>query len=304
MKKAPLVLLIGMFLPEAKVATDDRPIVIGLAAITLQHPFHAALKNAAEQTAAQLGARIVILDSQGSPSKQSDDVRSFVAKRVQGILLSAMTDELVPAIEAAVKAGIPVATVDNKANTNKVLVHVGVDSVQVGRTAAEFIINKLGNKGSVIELEGVPGWSTARDRKAGFDEVMRKSNLKILASETANYLRETGYIVMTSLIGKYPGFDAVFAANDDMILGAIDAMSAAGISPASKVTIGSDASPGAFQYMKTGLLSATIDPSPGKQAGQAVEYLVGYIKNKTKPPQQVILIKPELVTKAPVPAGS
>ena len=92
---------------------------------------------------------------------------------------------------------------------------------------------------------------------------------------------------------------AAFAANDEMIHGAIDAMSAAGINLASQVTVGYDAIPDAFQYMKDGKLSATIDCFPDKQAGEALQSLVGYIKNKTKPPKEIILIDPELVTKTP-----
>jgi ABC-type sugar transport system substrate-binding protein len=101
---------------------------------------------------------------------------------------------------------------------------------------------------------------------------------------------------VASLLKKYSGFGAVFAANDEMIVGAIDAMSAAHVDLSKMVTVGCDASPVAFQYMKDGKLSATIDPFPAKQAGQALQYLVDYIKNKTKPPKQVVLIEPKLVT--------
>jgi dienelactone hydrolase len=127
---------------------------------------------------------------------------------------------------------------------------------------------------------------------------MKKSNVKILVSEAANWDWDEARTIMAGLLKKYPGFDAVFAANDYMIMGAIDAMSEAHIDPARKVTVGFDGIPPAFQYMKAGKLSATIDQFPRKQVGQAVEYLVGYIKTKTKPPK-VVLIAPELVTKAP-----
>jgi len=102
---------------------------------------------------------------------------------------------------------------------------------------------------------------------------------------------------MESLIQKYPQFDAVFGANDEMIIGAVEAMSAAGIK--NKVTIGFDATPDAFQYMKEGKLNATIDQFPGKQAGDALKYLVDYVKDKKKPAKQVVYINPAPVTKAP-----
>ena len=297
LRKALIALLAAMVMPQAAHAAGDQ-IKIGMTVPGLQFPFFVTMKNDAEKAAAKLGATIVFADAQNDSSKQAADVENFVAQGVQGILISPMTvDSLVPAIEAAVKAGIPVASVDRKANTDAVLVHVGADNVQGGRAAAKFIIDKLHNKGSVIELEGTPGASAAIDRKTGFDEVMKKSNVKILVSQTAEFNRAKGQNVMEGLIQKYPKFDAVFGANDEMIIGAVEAMSAAGIK--NKVTMGFDATPDAFQYMKEGKLSATIDQFPGKQAGQALQILVDYIKAKKKPAKQVIYINPDPVTKAP-----
>ncbi|MEI6387708.1 MAG: substrate-binding domain-containing protein, partial [Spirochaetota bacterium] len=225
-------------------------------------------------------------------------IESFVAQKVDGILISPMTtDSLVPAIEAAVKAGIPVATVDRKANTNVVLIHVGADNVEGGRAAARYIVDKLKNKGGVIELEGTPGSSAAVDRKKGFDEVMKKSGVKILVSQTAEFDRAKGQSVMENLMQVYPKFDAVFGANDEMIIGAIEAMSGANIDLKTKVTIGFDATTDALAYMAEGKLGATIDQFPGKQAGQALQALFDKIKSKKNPAKNVTYINPLPVTK-------
>ncbi|HVO19059.1 MAG TPA: substrate-binding domain-containing protein [Anaeromyxobacter sp.] len=295
MKRAFLALLAVALLPQGAHAA---PLKIGFTVPGLQFPFFVTMKKEADQAAAKLGATIVFVDAQNDSAKQQAAVENFVAQKVDAILISPMTvDSLVPAIEAAAKAGIPVATVDRKANTDAVLVHVGADNVQGGRAAAKYIIDKLGNKGTVIELEGTPGASAAIDRKTGFDEVMNKSNVKILVSQTAEFGRAKGQSVMESLIQKYPNFDAVFGANDEMIIGAVEAMSTAGLK--GKVTIGFDATPDAFAYMKEGKLGATIDQFPGKQAGEALKYLVDYVKTKKKPAKQVVYINPEAVTKAP-----
>jgi len=135
------------------------------------------------------------------------------------------------------------------------------------------------------------------DRKAGFDEVMKTSKVKILASQSADFGRSKGQSVMENLIQVYPKFDAVFGANDEMIIGAIEAMAAAGINPASKVTIGFDATTDAFAYMKEGKLDATIDQFPGKQAALALEALVAKIRDKKDPPKKVVYISPLPVTK-------
>ncbi len=207
------------------------------------------------------------------------------------------TDSLVPAIEDAAGKGIPVATVDRKANTEAVLIHVGADNVEGGRAAARYVIEKLGNKGTVIELEGTPGSSAAVDRKAGFDEVIKTSKVKILASQTAEFNRSKGQSVMENLMQVHPNFDAVFGANDEMIIGAIEAMSGAGIDLKKKVTIGFDATTDAFTYMKEGKLGATIDQFPGQQASLALSALVEKIKNKKDPEKKVVFINPKPVTK-------
>jgi len=272
-------------------------IVIGMTVPGLQFPFFVTMQNEALAYAEKLGVELLTHDSQNQSSTQMAAVENFVAQKVDGILMSPMTtDSLVPAIEAAVAAGIPVVTVDRKANTDKVLIHVGADNVEGGRAAARFIIEQLGNKGSVIELEGTPGSSAALDRKAGFDEIMKASNIKILVSQTADFSRSKGQTVMENLIQVYPDFDAVFGANDEMIIGAIEAIQAAGINPADIVTIGFDATTDAFSYMKEGKLDATIDQFPGQQAGNALQVLVDFIKDGKKPAKSVVYISPLPVT--------
>jgi ribose transport system substrate-binding protein len=296
-----LLVLIPCALFAGGSGEQSKQITIGMTVPSLQFPFFVIMKSDAEAAAAKLGAKLVFVDAQNDSAKQAAAVEGFVAQKVNAILISPMTvDSLVPAIEAAVKAGIPVATVDRKANTDAVLVHVGADNVEGGRAAARFIVQKLGGKGSVIELEGTPGASPAIDRKKGFDEVIAQNpGIKILVSQTAQFDRAQGHDVMENLMQSYPKFDAVFGANDEMIIGAIEAMSSAGIDLKSKVTVGFDATPDAFQYMKDGKLGATIDQYPGQQAGQALQYLVDNIKSKKTPPKSVVYISPKAVTSAP-----
>jgi ribose transport system substrate-binding protein len=295
-----LFLVMVMVLPLGAFAAPART-VIGLTLPGLQFPFFVTMKNDFDSMAAKLGVKVVYIDAQNDSDKQVAAVESFISQKVNGILISPMTtDSLVPAIEEAVKAGIPVASVDRKANTDKVLVHVGADNVEGGRAAARYVVQKLNGKGTIIELEGTPGASPAIDRKKGFDEVIAQNpGLKILVSQAADFDRAKANSTMENLMQAYPNFDAVFGANDEMIIGAIEAMSAAGVDPSKKVTVGYDATPDAFSYIKAGKLGATVDQFPGKQASQALNYLVDYIKTKKKPPQQVVYIQPEAVTSAP-----
>jgi ribose transport system substrate-binding protein len=297
MKKVIFLALIVIALVPVSVFAQKQ-IVIGMTVPGLQFPFFVTMKQEAEAAAAKLGVKINFIDAQNASDKQMAAIETFVSQKVDGILISPLTeDSLVPAIEDAVRAGIPVATVDRKANTDAVLIHVGADNVEGGRAAARFIIEKLGNKGTVIELEGTPGASAAIDRKKGFDEIIKTSNVKLLVSQSADFTRSKAQSVMENLMQVYPKFDAVFGANDEMIIGAIEAMLGAGIQPATKVTIGFDATTDAFTYMKEGKLNATIDQFPGKQAAMALEALVGKIRNNVNPTQKVVYISPLPVTK-------
>jgi len=306
-KKLVLLLVLSLALPLAVFAGGQKEAMapaggmlrIGLTLPGLQFPFFVTMKKDFDLEASKLGVDVIYVDAQNDSAKQQAAVEGFISQKVSGILISPMTvDSLVPAIEEAAKAGIPVATVDRKANTDKVLVHVGADNVEGGRAAARYIVKMLNGHGNIIELEGTPGASPAIDRKKGFDEVIAQNpGMKILVSQTAQFDRAKGHDVMENLMQAYPNFDAVFGANDEMIIGAIEAMSAGGIDPSKKVTAGYDATPDALTYIKEGKLGATVDQFPGKQAAQALDYLVGYIKNKTMPPQPVIYIQPQTITK-------
>ncbi len=299
MKKVLILLIIvalavpAVFANGGNEAADDGQIVIGMTVPGMQFPFFIIMGEEAQAKADSLGIKLLIHDSQNQSSTQMSAIENFMAQKVDGILISPMTtDSQVPAIEAAVAAGIPVATVDRKANTDVVLIHVGADNVEGGRAAARYIIEELGGKGKVIQLEGTPGSSAAIDRKAGFDEIMDASSVEVVVSQTAEFSRSEGQVVMENLIQAYPDFDAVFGANDEMIIGAIEAMAASGIDPGSKITVGFDATPDAFAYIDEGKLDVTVDQFPGKQAGQAIQALFDYITAEKMPAESVVYIKP------------
>jgi len=311
--------------PPAAVSASQKEagqtVVIGMVVPNGQYPFFVEVRKGAEEAAAKLGARITFQDSDGDPEGQVSVIQSFISQKVDGILVSpASADLLVPSINDAAKTGIPVATVGARANSGKVLVQVESDDAAGGRVAAQYIIEKLGNKGSVIELEGFSPSTAAAKRKAGFEKAIAGSHLKIIStnrfptafppgstgfdaqhSEGMDGIRPFGREVIATMIQEHQEFDAIFASNDLLIIGAVDALTAANVDPSSKVTVGFDAIPDALQYIKDGKLSGTVGQSPAEQAARAVQYLVGYIRNKAIPPQKVVLITPELVTK--VPAG-
>ena len=292
MKKLVLALLVVAFLISSTAMAADK-IVIGLTLPSLSHPFFVFLQKNVMDEAKKLGVEVIAIDAENVAAKQMSIVEDFIAKKVSGVLMSPIgEDALVPAVEALNAAKIPVATVDRRVSGGNVLVHVGADNVEGGRVAARFIIEKLGGKGNVIELEGTPGASPAIDRKKGFDEVIATSQIKILASQTAKFQRADGQSVMENLMQAHKDFQGVFGANDEMILGATEAMLAAGVDLSKVVTIGYDAIPDALAYIKDGKLDATIEQFPGEQAKKALQFLVDFIKDGKQPPSKEVYITP------------
>lgn len=293
MKKFLVVLLVAAFLIPITAFAEDK-ITIGLTLPSLAHPFFVYLQKNVMDEAEKLGVEVIAIDAENVAAKQMSIVEDFIARGVDGVLMSPIgEDALVPAVESLNEAGIPVATVDRKVEGGELLVHVGADNVEGGRVAARYVIEQLGGKGKVLELEGTPGASPAIDRKAGFDEVIgNDSEIEILVSQTAKFERAMGQSVMENLLQVHKDFQAVFGANDEMILGAIEAMEAAGVDLSTVVTIGYDAIPDALTYIKDGRLGATVEQFPGEQARKGLRFLVDYIKEQKEPPSKEVYITP------------
>jgi ABC-type sugar transport system substrate-binding protein len=304
MKKAGIVgglaiavLVLGLGLPGCRPA-GQKQIVIGMTVPSLSHPFFVCLKKHVEDEAQKLGVKVITTDAEDVSAKQMSIVEDFIVQGVDGVLMAPIGAEaLTPAVEALNRARIPVATVDRKVAGGDILVHVGADNVVGGRAAARYIIAKLGGKGAVIELEGTPGASPAIDRKKGFDEALAASSVKLLASQAADFYRAKGQSVMENLLQAHHDFQAVYAANDEMILGALEALSAHGLPPGRVVTVGFDVIPDAAKCIREGRLTASIEQFPGQQGRQALRLLVDYIRKGQLPPSKQVLLAPVAVDK-------
>lgn len=280
---------------QSQKKKSDR-LVIGLAVPSLTHPFFIHLKDNVMDEARKLGVEVVAADAEDVAARQMSIVEDFIARGVDGVLISPIgADALVPAVEALNQAGIPVATLDRKVSGGEVLVHVGADNVEGGRVAARYIIERLGAKGNILQLEGTPGASPAIDRKKGFEEEIGKTPLKIVASQPADFMRAKGQSVMENLLQVHEDFQAVYAANDEMMLGALEAMQAKKIEPGHVVTLGYDAIPDALRYLKEGRLDATIEQFPGKQARTALQLLVAFLRDGKRPEKAEFYIQPVVI---------
>lgn len=285
-----------------------KDLTIGLSFPSLSFAWFAFLEQAVKDKAVQLGGiEVISLEAENSVSKQISIIEDMIIKGVDGVLLVPIEVEaVIPGVEALNKANIPVVTVDRRIKEGapvQVLCHVGADNVEGGRKAARFIVEKLTKKygepkGVVIELTGTPGAGPAIDRSAGFNEIIKQYPNVTVKSQTANFRREDGMKVMEDFIMSTPQIDAVFGANDEMILGAIQAIEASGkLDVKEVITVGFDALPEALKLIEEDILDATIEQFPGRQASTAFEILVKYLRENVQPEKPLLYIEPKVITK-------
>ncbi|MBB5356900.1 ribose transport system substrate-binding protein [Rhodanobacter sp. ANJX3] len=234
---------------------------IGLALSTQNNPFFVALKNGAQKEAAADGYTLTVVDAQDDPAKQISSVEDLIQKKVSVILLNPTdSSALAGAVKEANDAHIPVITLDRSVDGAQVVAHIASDNVVGGSEAAKFLIKALNNKGNVIELQGVPGTSAARDRGQGFDDEIKTSGLKIIAQQPANFDRAQGLSVTENLLQAHPDVQAIFAQNDEMALGAVRALD--GAKRANVLVVGFDGTPDGIQAVKDGKIAAIVAQQP------------------------------------------
>jgi len=244
-------------------------------------PFFKTLLDGASHSAALFGLQLNTAIADNDDAKQLIDIQSFIEKKADIIIINPTHAESVsPAIEIAHAEGIPVMTVDRKsAIPEKVICHIESNNVAGGQMAAEYIAQKLNQKGKILEFEGAPGTSAAHDRGKGFNDTIKKyPGLKIVAREVAFFNRDKALDAMSQILKKNIVIDAIFAHNDEMIIGAIQALQK--LNKPLPVTVGFDAIPEAIALVKKNQLSATIAQDPYKigflTIKHAAQYLQGY----------------------------
>lgn len=260
-----LTLALGAAVVGAKQTT------VGLAVSTLNNPFFVDLRDGAVAQGKALGFNVVVADGQNDANRQLSQIENFIQQKVDLIAVNPVdSDAVAAAVKAANKAGIPVITVDRGANGGAVVCHIASDNVAGGRMAGEHIAKLLNGTGSVIELEGIPGTSAARDRGKGFNEAIAKySGIKVVARQEAGFDRARGMSVMENLLQANPNVNAVFAHNDEMALGALKAIEAAGKLGKIKV-VGFDATDDAVKAVKDGKMAATVAQKPADMGKIAI----------------------------------
>lgn len=258
----------------------------------------------AQKAAEDAGVNFKLYDSENDVAKQTANIEDAIAAGVDGIVTNPLNVEsLTPALIAAHDAGIPVVTFDRRAEGGKTIAHIGSDDVATGRLAADFIGEQLGGKGKVIELVGQTGASPTIDRGNGFHSELEAKypDIEVVYSQTGEFMREQGMAVMEDAITTVGEFDAVFAHNDDMMMGALQAMDEAGYDQSKIVTMSIDGIPDALRALQDGKLDATAQ-FPVALGKVGVETLIEYLKTGAVA-NDAVVIDSWLITKENVDTG-
>ncbi|MHA7967120.1 ribose ABC transporter substrate-binding protein RbsB [Paenibacillus sp. CAU 1782] len=265
---------------ESSAPAKTEGITIGLAVSTQSNPFFVTLKEGAERAALAGEAKLTVVDAQDDAAKQASSIEDLIQQKVDVIIINP-TDSaaIVPAVQSANAAGIPVITVDRVSDGGTVVSHIASDNKAGGALAAKYIAEKLGGNGNVVELEGIPGSSAARERGAGFnEEIAKSSGIGVSAKQPADFDRAKGLTVMENIVQGNKDIKAVFAHNDEMALGALKALEAAGLSDV--IVVGFDATDDALKEVSSGALSATVAQKPEEMGILAVQTAIKVAKGE------------------------
>ena len=267
----------------------------------LNFPFFVHMLKAMQEEGKALGIKTVESDGQNSAPKQSSDVEAAVVQGLGGIVISPIdVNAMAPSLQAAVDNGVKVVTIDRRvAGVNGITAHVGADNVKGGEAQGEWVLATFPNGATIINLQGQPGASPAIDRNKGLHNVLdaHKDKYKFVAEQTANFARDQGLSVTESLLtGLSTPPDVIVAANDDMALGAIEAVKGKGIADKVKV-IGFDALPEALGAVRDGALAGTVEQFPGGQSRKAMQIMVEQLKDGKQPESDLVLLTPIMITK-------
>jgi ribose transport system substrate-binding protein len=260
--------------PFVTEKSENGKIKVGLSVSTLSNPFFVSLRDVIVEEAEAKGMEIIVVNSQDDPATEISNIEDLIQQGVDVLIINPTDSSAVSsAVQSANSANIPVITIDRSAEQGEVETLITSDNVAGGEMAAEFIYDQLGEGAKVAELEGVSGASATRERGEGFHRIADEK-LDVVASQPADFDRIKGLTVMENTLQGHSDIEAVFAHNDEMALGAVEAIQAAG---KDIIVVGFDGIEDAIDAVEAGDLTATIAQRPdlmGKEAIKAAEKIL------------------------------
>jgi ribose transport system substrate-binding protein len=288
-----------------------RTLTVAFVPKALNSPFWAEMQQAAEREVAAQGVRLVSLaaERETDVERQYQIIENLIQQKVDAILLApAGSKELVPAIRKANDAGIPVLILDTRIDRAaadsmgvRVLTYIGSDNFEGGAVAGRYLARTLGGTGSVAIIEGISGHETADQRRQGFLKgVEGHPGIRVVASQTADWERARAYTVAENLLQAHRELDAIFAANDEMALGALEAVAAARRLDRVRI-VGFDAIPDALANIASGRLLGSVAQFPGEMGRLGVHHAVILLREGKAPPPEV-LTRVEMIDRSNIAA--
>ena len=281
--------------PTGAANGGPRQYTIGFSQVGSESGWRTSFSESVKEAAMQRGINLKFSDAQQKQENQIKAIRSFIAQKVDGIVVAPVVETgWKPVLEEAKAAGIPVVIVDRNMaleDDSLYLTRVASDFVEEGRKAANWLMQATNGTCSIVELQGTVGATAAIDRMKGFNEVIAMyPNTKIIRSQTGDFTRSKGKEVMETFLkaengGK--GICAVWAHNDEMALGAALAIKEAGLKPGKDILIVAvDAIPDMFKAMADGDTNATVELSP-HMGGPAFDAIIAQLEGKPAGPKLV-----------------
>ncbi|MFI5380912.1 MAG: ABC transporter substrate-binding protein [Tepidisphaerales bacterium] len=266
---AVAVALCAGMLASCKNNTGKKSLVVGFSQVGAESAWRTANTDSIKSEAKKRGIDLRFADAQGKQENQVGAIRSFIAQKVDVIAFSPKVETgWEQVLQEAKSAGIPVVLSDRavKADDSLYVSFLGADFIEEGRRAATFLVKATGGKAMIAELRGTPGSAPEQDRAKGFREVIEKHpDMKIIKSQTGDFDRAKGKEAMEAFLKSPEGkqITALYAHNDDMAIGAIQAITDAGIKPGKDIIIVSvDGVKAAFEAMVKGELNCTVECNP------------------------------------------
>lgn len=279
---------------EENVATGEGESVgngsIGFSVSTLNNPFFVTLSEGAKDKADELGVDLIVVDAGDETAKQTSDIEDLISRNISVLIVNPVdSDAVAPAVKDAVPKGIKVISVDRVVNGVDVDCAIASDNVAGAEAATEYLVSLIGEGAKVAELQGTTGASATIDRGQGFHNVADKK-LNVVASQTGDFNRSDGMSVMENMLQADSGIQGVFAHNDEMALGAVEAIGSRKI-----VVVGFDATDDAQAAVKAGKMAATVAQKPDLMGATAVETAQKILNGETV--DKEIPVEVELITK-------
>lgn len=263
---------------------------IGFSVSTQNNPFFVTLNEGAQKKADEEGAELIVVDAGDDAAKQTSDIEDLISKNISVLIVNPVdSDAVAPAVKDAISRGIKVISVDRVVNGVEVDCSIASDNVEGAKMATEYLVSLVGEGAKVAELEGVPGASATIDRGEGFHAVADEQ-LDVVSKQTANFERSEGMTVMENMLQANADIQGVFAHNDEMALGAVEAVGNRDV-----VVVGFDATDDALAEIEKGRMAATVAQKPDLMGETAVETALKLVNGESV--EKEIPVEVELITK-------